>query len=68
MALARSDFDAVVEVVAEILVTEGPAGLVERVGEEARFEAGGSAERMLGESDALDGEAFLGVDGFVGGD
>jgi len=37
VALAGGDCDAVVEVVAKVLVAEGPAGLVEGVGEEAGF-------------------------------
>jgi len=43
-------------------------GLVEAVGEEAGFEGVHAEHGVLGEGDALDGEAFLGVDGLVGGD
>ena len=48
-------------------VAEAVAGLIEAGGEEAGFEAGGAEERLLGESDALEGEEFLGVDGLVEG-
>ena len=37
-------------------VAEEVAGLVEAGGEEAGFEARGAEERLLGESDTLDGE------------
>ncbi len=47
---------------------EAVAGLVEAGGEEAGFEARGAEEGLLGESDALKGEEFLGVDGLVEGD
>ena len=43
-------------------------GVVEAVGEEAGFEGIHAEHGMLGEGNAFDGEAFLGVDGLVGGD
>jgi hypothetical protein len=43
-------------------------GFVQASGEEAGFQAGGAEQRVLGESDALDGEQFLRVDGLVDGD
>ena len=43
-------------------------GFVQASGEEAGFEAGAAEEGVLGESDALEGEQFLGVDGVVDGD
>lgn len=42
-------------------------GLIEGAGEQAAFEAGGAEQSLLGESDALEGEQLLGVDGLVGG-
>ncbi len=42
--------------------------LVETGGKDAAFEAGRTEEGLLGESDALDGEELLGVDGAVDGD
>jgi hypothetical protein len=42
--------------------------VVEAVGEEAGFEGVHAEHGVLGEGDALDGEAFLGVNGLVGGD
>ncbi|HUI53384.1 MAG TPA: hypothetical protein VLY04_00340 [Bryobacteraceae bacterium] len=62
------------DVADEVLLHEevGPAVArhdgIEAGGEEAGFESGGAEEGLLGESDALDGEEFLGVDGLVGGD
>jgi hypothetical protein len=46
----------------------GVERFAEAVGEEAGFEAGGAEDGLLGESDALKGEEFLGVDGAVEGD
>jgi hypothetical protein len=46
----------------------GVERFAEAVGEEAGFEAGGAEDGLLGESDALKGEEFLGVDGAVGFD
>ena len=43
-------------------------GCVEAVGEEAGFEGVHAEHGVLGEGDAFDGGAFLGVDGLVGGD
>ena len=43
-------------------------GFVQAGGEEAGFQAGAAEEGVLGEGDALEGEQFLGVDGFVDGD
>ena len=43
-------------------------GLVEAVGEEAGFEGVHTEHGVLGEGDAFDGVAFLGIDGLVGGD
>ncbi len=43
-------------------------GSVERVGEEAGFEASDAEEVVLGEGDAFDGEEFLRVDGAVDGE
>jgi hypothetical protein len=43
----------------------GVERFAEAVGEEAGFEAGGAEDGLLGESDALKGEEFLGVDGVV---
>ena len=43
-------------------------GLIETVGAHAGFEAAGAEDRLLGESDALDGEELLGVEGLVEGD
>ena len=42
-------------------------GEVEAVGEQAGLKAGGTEHRLLGESHALDGEQFLGVDRLVDG-
>ena len=42
-------------------------GLVEAGGEEAGFEARGAEERLLGQSDALDRESLLRVDGLIEG-
>jgi hypothetical protein len=42
--------------------------LIEAVGEHAGVKALGTEEGLLGETDALDGEEFLGVDGPIGGD
>jgi hypothetical protein len=41
------------------------SGRAETGSEEAGFEAGGAEDGLLGEGDALDGEEFLGVNGFV---
>jgi hypothetical protein len=46
----------------------GVERFAEAVGEETGFEAGGAEDGLLGESDALQGEEFLGVDGLVEGD
>jgi hypothetical protein len=46
----------------------GVQGFAEAVGEEAGFEAGGAEDGLLGDSDALATEEFLGVDGLVEGD
>jgi hypothetical protein len=43
-------------------------GLIHAVGGGAGFEAGGAEDGLLGESDALDGEDLLGIDGLVEGD
>src|SRR5580698_6749980 len=43
-------------------------GFVEAASEEARFEAGGADNGLLGEGHALQGEEFLRVDGLVDGD
>jgi hypothetical protein len=42
--------------------------LVQAVGEQTGFEGVHAEQGVLGESDALDGESFLGVNGLVGGD
>ena len=52
----------------EWLVVGDVEGLIEAVGEEAGFEAGGAADGLLGDGHALDGEQLLGVDGLVDGD
>ena len=46
---------------------EAVAGRVEGGGEEAGFEARGAEEGLLGESEALESEELLGVDGLVEG-
>ena len=65
--LFAGDFDIAGEFPAE--EDEGLAiagqGLIEGGGEHAGLEAGGAEERLLGESDALDGEELLRVDGLV---
>ena len=43
-------------------------GVVEAVGEETGFQGVHAEYGVLGEGDAFDGEAFLGVDGLVGSD
>jgi len=43
----------------------GSEGLVEAIGEEAGFEAGGAEEGQLAEGDAFDGPELLGVGGVV---
>jgi hypothetical protein len=43
-------------------------GDIEAVGEEAGFEDRRAAHGVLGDGDAFDGVALLGVDGLVGGD
>src|SRR5207247_265405 len=48
-------------------LASGVERLIETSGKKAGFEAGGAEEGLLGESDALDGEELLGVDGFVVG-
>jgi len=63
-----------VDVVADLALFEdiglgwAEHGLFEAGGEEAGFECVHAEQGVLGEGDALDGEAFLGVDGLVGGD
>jgi hypothetical protein len=52
----------------ERLVVGDVEGLIEAVGEEAGFEAGGAADGLLGDGHALDGEGLLGVGGLVDGD
>jgi hypothetical protein len=42
--------------------------VVAKASEEAGFETGGAEDGVLGQSDALDGEQFLSVDGLVDGD
>ncbi len=70
--LGARDFD--IAIAGEFGVHEGDrgaeavAGLVEAGGEEAGFESRGAQERLLGDSDALEGEELLGVDGLVEGD
>jgi hypothetical protein len=46
----------------------GVERFAEAIGEKTGFEAGGAEDGLLGESDALQGEEFLGVDGVVEGD
>src|ERR1700688_1426973 len=46
----------------------GVEGFVEASGEEAALEVGDAEHGLLGQSDALDGEQLLGVDGPVYGD
>src|ERR1039457_424135 len=69
--LGLDDSNIVVDEVAAD-ADQGPAvaaeALIEAVGEQAGFEAGGAEEGLLGEGDALDGEELLGVDGLVAGD
>jgi len=48
--------------------TQGADGFIHAGGEKAGFQGGAAQERLLGKSDALDGEEFLGVDGLVDGD
>jgi hypothetical protein len=43
-------------------------GLVHEAGEQAGLQAGSAEESKLGESNALDGEMLLGVDGLVESD
>jgi hypothetical protein len=69
--LGAGDVDVFDEVVGH--GTDGSIGItidgeVEGASEEAGFQAGDAEEGLLGESDALDGEEFLGVDGVVDGD
>jgi hypothetical protein len=45
----------------------GLEGLVKARGKQAGLEARGAEERLLGQSHALDGEQFLGVDGLISG-
>jgi len=68
--LGRGDFDIRCElrVYGEAGFSVGAERLAEAVGEEAGFKAGGAEDGLLGESDALKGEEFLGVDGVVGFD
>ena len=68
VGLSGVDGEAVLKVVGDELVAEGSDGVIEGVGEEAGFEAGGSEEGVLGEGEAVDGVEFLGVDGLVEGD
>jgi hypothetical protein len=49
-------------------VTVAVEDFVEAGGEEARLEAGGAADGLLGDGHALEGEQLLGVGGLVGGD
>jgi hypothetical protein len=68
--LGLGDFDIRCElrVHGEAGFSIGAERLAEAVGEEAGFEAGGAEDGLLGESDALKGEEFLGIDGAVGFD
>jgi hypothetical protein len=68
--LGRGDFDIRCEflVHGEARLSVGVERFAEPVGEESGFEAGGAEDGLLGESDALQGEEFLGVDGAVGFD
>jgi len=51
----------------ELLLAIQAEGVIEAGGEEARLEARGAEEGLLGEGDALDGEELLGIDGLVEG-
>ena len=69
--LSARDFDVPVAGQVRIHQDHRLPGRVERLietrAEKAGFEAGGAEERLLGESDPLDGEQFLRVGGFVDG-
>ena len=52
----------------ELLLAIQAEGVIEAGGEEARLEARGAEEGLLGEGDALDGEELLRVDGLVDGE
>ncbi len=68
--LGARDFDVVADLAAfeDLGIVGADHGGFQAVGEEAGFEGVHAEQGVLGEGDALDGEAFLGVDGLVGGD
>ena len=68
--LGARDFDVVADLAAfeDVGIVGADHGGFQAVGEEAGFEGVHAEKGVLGEGDAFDGEAFLGVDRLVGRD
>ena len=68
--LGARDFDVIADLAAfeDLGIVGADHGGFQAVGEEAGFEDVHAEHGVLGEGDALNGEAFLGVDWLVGGD
>ena len=67
--LGGRDIDVVTDLAAfeDVGIVGADHGGLQAIGEESGFEGVHAEQGVLGEGDALDGEAFLGVDGLVGG-
>jgi hypothetical protein len=68
--LGARDIDVIADLAAfeDVGIVGADHGSFQAVGEEAGFEGVHAEQGVLGEGDAFDGEALLGVDGLVGGD